>query len=281
MKTEELQKLHRVELDILRELIRVCELLHIPYFAVYGTAIGAIRHQGFIPWDDDIDIGMLRKDFTIFMEKAPELLAEGFTLQYRKTDPNYFILHAKLRKDNTTFLEQGYEKVTGHQGIFVDIFPFDYLPESKLARRYFCLKRKIYQNLLSLDYEQNYWKLPGWKNKIRAIIKAISKRIFPDKMTIAKRFDALLESLPESRYICEQEVRRCFYLTDWFKGIKKVKFENIDINIMEGYHDYLTTFYGDYMTPPPVEQQVPRHFHGIIDTEKPYTYYTENNLNKH
>ena len=102
---DQLHKLQDTELEILQEIIRVCNANNITYFTVGGTTLGAIRHNGFIPWDDDIDIGMMRDDYEKFLSVAKTELAEGFSLTYYYTDPNSPTYYAKVRKDGNEFVE--------------------------------------------------------------------------------------------------------------------------------------------------------------------------------
>ena len=104
-KPEELKRVQEIEVEILQEIIRVCEEYKLQYWVAYGTLIGTLRHNGFIPWDDDIDIGMMREDYEKFIEVAPSALKKGYTLQHFKTDPKTPTYHAKVRKDGTQFVE--------------------------------------------------------------------------------------------------------------------------------------------------------------------------------
>lgn len=116
-----------VMLDILKEIHKICIKHDIKYTLTAGTLLGAVRHKGFIPWDDDCDIAMLRPDYERFLELAERELPKEFFLQTKKTDPEYLLNFAKVRKHNTLLIETG---ETGeenyHHGVFVDIFPFDY-----------------------------------------------------------------------------------------------------------------------------------------------------------
>lgn len=117
----------RVMLEILKEIHNVCVKNEIKYTLIAGTLLGTVRHKGFIPWDDDCDIAMLREDYERFLKIAKQELPEGFFLQTRETDPEYPLPFAKVRRNNTTLIEtgeNGQEKY--HHGIFVDIFPLDY-----------------------------------------------------------------------------------------------------------------------------------------------------------
>ena len=116
-----------VMLDIVKELDRICRKHDIPYFLYGGTLLGAVRHDGFIPWDDDLDVGLMRKDYQRLMKVLPNELPPHIVLQTNQTDPNYFYFFAKLR-DTRSFLDEGgYDKAFKYRGIFIDIFPFDKL----------------------------------------------------------------------------------------------------------------------------------------------------------
>ncbi len=114
----------KIMLEILQEVHRICQKHHITYWLAAGTLLGAVRHRGFIPWDDDMDIAMTWKDYERFLKIAPSELKEGFFLQTKDTDPAYPFPFAKIRKNNTLLIETG---ETGeepyHHGIFLDIFP--------------------------------------------------------------------------------------------------------------------------------------------------------------
>lgn len=120
---------------ILEEIIRICKKHDISYFAIGGTAIGALYDQAILPWDDDIDIGMTRENYNKFLEVAPTELKSEYFLSWIGTDPHTPYYFAKVKKNNTLFVEEMFKDVPMHQGIFVDIFPFDRIPNSKLLRK--------------------------------------------------------------------------------------------------------------------------------------------------
>ena len=132
---EELDLLHAELYDILGETIRVCQKHNIPYFVIGGTAIGALYDQAILPWDDDIDIGMTRENYNKFLKVAPEELGPSYFLSWIETDPHTPYYFAKVKKNDTLFVEEMFKNVPMHPGIFVDIFPFDKIPDNKLLRR--------------------------------------------------------------------------------------------------------------------------------------------------
>ena len=133
---ENLKKLHEVEVEILDEVVRICDKYNLDYYLVGGTLIGAIRHKGFIPWDDDLDISMPRADYEKFLEVAPLELDEKYYLENRKYNEKFHLPFTKIKKNNTEFRETFTSSLDNHKGIFVDIFPLDNVkkPYSKLTR---------------------------------------------------------------------------------------------------------------------------------------------------
>lgn len=125
--SESLEKLKRIEFDILLEVSRICDKHGIEFFLDSGTLLGAARHKGFIPWDDDIDIGMPRDSYQKFLQLAQSELGEGYFLQTRQTDEEAPFSFAKVRKTGTRMVEQAVSGKDVHQGIWIDIFPFDWI----------------------------------------------------------------------------------------------------------------------------------------------------------
>lgn len=138
---DELHRLHRALHKIMGEIIRVCDVLKIPYFIQGGTAIGAYYEQDILPWDDDIDIGMTRDNYKRFIKEAPGVIGEEFFLQHVTTDPHTPFYFAKMMLRGTTFTEADFASIDIQRGIFIDIFPFDKVPDNKAlqeAHRFFC-----------------------------------------------------------------------------------------------------------------------------------------------
>lgn len=133
---EDLKRLHEVLHEILHEIVRVCEALHIPYFIQGGTAIGAFYNRDIVPWDDDIDVGMVRADYERFLREAPALLHADYFLEWFGTEHNTPFYFAKLKKNNTLFVEEMFREMPIHHGIFVDIFPYDRIPDNALLERW-------------------------------------------------------------------------------------------------------------------------------------------------
>lgn len=129
--------IQKADLKLLQEMDRVCREIGVGYFICGGTMLGYMRHQGFIPWDDDVDVAMLRKDYDIFLREAPKYLSEGVFLQTRETDPNIPYLFSKIRLDGTEYCTEYNINRDFHKGLCLDIFPFDYVPNDLDERNKF------------------------------------------------------------------------------------------------------------------------------------------------
>ena len=154
--------LQKKELELFKAFARVCEKHGLRYFLVGGSALGAIRHKGFIPWDDDIDVGMPRKDYDKFMELQSEFEGTPYFIQNYKTDPCYVYNYGKLRDSSTTFIEYTYKNHRINHGVWVDIFPIDGFSKEMKPREKFKgkLLRKVWFQVY-LSY------LPALRRKVR------------------------------------------------------------------------------------------------------------------
>jgi lipopolysaccharide cholinephosphotransferase len=133
---EELRRVHAELYSILAEIIRVCEKCGIPYFIQGGSAIGAFFENAILPWDDDIDIGMTRKNYKRFLREAPKVLGPEYFLQWVGCDPHTPFYFAKVRKNNTLFVENDFAKLDIHNGIFIDVFPYDKVPDNIILQKF-------------------------------------------------------------------------------------------------------------------------------------------------
>ncbi len=122
---ETLNKLHETLIELLDEFVRICKKHNLKYTLVAGTVLGAVRHSGFIPWDDDIDVGMLRPDYEKFLEVAPKELKDKYILDCFEQNKDYHLSFAKIKKNGTIFDEEAAHHMNNHKGIFLDVFPLD------------------------------------------------------------------------------------------------------------------------------------------------------------
>ena len=273
MENSSLKDLQNCELDILKRFINVCDKLNLNYFLIGGSLIGAVRHKGFIPWDDDIDVCMLRSYYEIFLKEAQNYLDKKYFLQTYLTDENYSNCFAKIRNSETTFLEKSVSDRDMNHGVYIDIFPIDNY------YRYNKLKVKLIQYSLYYDYYKKS------NNKIKVIFNELAKVIYGNKSKkeLCIRLDKIYtkHNNKKSKYVINYSgawgVKRERHLISDFLGYEKVKFGNIQVKIPKGYYQILKDSYGDYMKLPPKEQQVSHHYSDIIDTKNSYKNYIKFN----
>ena len=143
---EDLERLHEELYRTLAEVIRVCEVCNIPYFIQGGSAIGALYNKGIVPWDDDIDVGMTRENYERFLREAPAHLSPEYFLEWFGTEPNTPFYFAKVKRNNTLFVEEIWRHMDIHHGIFVDIFPYDRIPDWSWLEKFQRFQVKFWVN---------------------------------------------------------------------------------------------------------------------------------------
>lgn len=262
-----------VELDLFKVFKETCEKLGLNYFLVCGSALGAARHGGFIPWDDDMDVGMYREDYNKFMELAPALLPKGIFLQNYKTDPVYPNVFAKLRNSNTTYIEKSIRHLKINHGVYIDIFPLDGYPDSGLEQKRLELFKSLYWRMLISAYPM--------PKTLKGKLSTLVFRMFGCHKRTAKiriKYEALLSKYPVkgSALICNHSTwygKRDYISAEYYGKGSDAVYEGVKVRVPEDCDAYLTALYGDWRTPPPVEKQKGHHYYEICDTEKPYTYY--------
>lgn len=258
------EKLHSCQLLLAGELKRICDKNNIKYYMIAGTLLGAVRHNGFIPWDDDMDFAIMRTDFQRFIDACNNELGKDFELQHMFSDEHYALPVAKLLLKGTNFTERNSSKNKSKKGIFIDIFPYDSIPDTdeqraKHNKNTYFLKRLF----LAKQGYQIAEKGQILKSLVYFVLKGIS--LFVSKKWLRNRLELEL-----SRYE-NQTTKKVAALggaygykkesveRQWFNESVELPFEDIFLSAPKEYEKYLTYFYGDYMTPPPENKRNNRH----------------------
>lgn len=254
-----LRKLQETELNILTDLDKFCSEYDIKYSLFAGTAIGAVRHKGFIPWDDDIDIIMTRSEYTRFLKAYTQNPISGYSLDCPELNEECSISHAKLIKNGTLLLSEGEYENIGNHGIWVDIFPLDKVTDNT-SKKIFGIGKKII--LLTRSRTKNR-KDTLTKKVIRFLV-----RMVPRKLT-QKKIDKCLEALNKNDLATTDNYKwtelaatytfEYRFDEDMMDNIHRIEFEGKYFLIVDDYDSMLRQLYGDYMQLPPVEKQVAKH----------------------
>ena len=264
-------------LDILKVFVEICEKWDISYYLVCGSALGAVKYQGFIPWDDDIDVGLLRSDYQRFLEIAQAELPNGFFLQNYKTEPLFPHAYSKLHDSNTTFIEQSVKDLPINHGIFLDIFPIDGCPTKEWEKKVFFARKKLYSWMRIAAIKQSPKRWVRIRNQFFRIL-GYHKRTAKVQEKIEKLY---MKYPPETSELwCNYGnwQRELEHAPQWHYGEGIwATFEGLRVRIPENYDAYLTQKYGDWRSDPPIEKQKSHHISTIVDTEKSYKYYWEEN----
>lgn len=271
--TEGLEALKKAELEILKEFDRICRKHNLYYTAAFGTVIGAVRHKGFIPWDDDIDVYMKYEDYKKLEEIADEELGERFYFQSRKKNVQNFIYWNRIGLKNTTSIDKNLAHIHADWGICIDIFPL--LPLGNTQEEIdkgIKVFRKI--NRYCLKYLMiNTTEGCGTIEKLKRGLH----RFIPDSKSVSltnKYLDELGNKGMDTVRYCTSGTGAILLETKWFKEREYVPFEDIEIPIMKEYDAYLKKIYGDYMKLPPIEERETHVNENIIlKFDEPYQNY--------
>lgn len=271
---ETLLKLQRVELGILKDFMKICEDNQLTYFLTFGSALGAVRHKGFIPWDDDIDVGMLREDY----DKLLDIIKNKEQCKYKILNPEIDCRYAgtvtHFQKKNTKFISFASKHQKCDLCIDIDIFIFDNISDNRIKRLFQVSIAWILGKLIIIrgNPKPNI-PLKGIKKKVaETICNLTNKILILFKIDVEKLYRLFKKNCSKYRNINTKEVTT-FEDSTPFKNIiakediyplKKVMFEDILVNIPNKNHELLTRMYGDYMKLPPLEERA-NHYPYVLE----------------
>ncbi|WP_203662656.1 phosphorylcholine transferase LicD [Lacticaseibacillus sp. 53-4] len=271
----QIRALQLKELEILKYVSTLCEQHQLTYYLCGGTCIGAVRHHGFIPWDDDVDIFMLREDYERLYHNWNQYSVDP-KYQICRSDATHNYHHAAMTVNDstTTFINFRTQNEDVNQGIAIDIIPIDHLAPTPMGR----FNQRLNAILFSIFVNQ---RLPDHQGKLLRFLTAIPLELVrskkaryriwhraEQKMTVAQPNSTALVELASG-------LKGLFRPFDpqWFASTVKMPFEDTQMPVMVGYDQYLTLVFHDYMKVPPKAQQLAKHHTAMIDTETPYTVY--------
>lgn len=262
---ENLRKLQLVELDMLRELDRICRENDIQYIIDAGTLLGAVRHGGFIPWDDDVDIRMLRGDYDRFCEICKSQMSTNYFLQTYRTDPGYRWGYARILKKGTVYKRNGQHKMTAKNGIFIDVFPNDNLPDAFIPNRICTYLSWICRKILYSEVGAlNKKKFSSWVGF--NILNLFPKEWGHKGMEYLSRKYSNAEATRVRCFGWGDDVETKGFLKKWNIETMDIQFEGLTVRAPKDIEGFLICSFGEaYMTLPPKEKRKPAHVADYID----------------
>ena len=275
--TEKMKKVWAVELDLLNEFQKVCKQYNLKYFAIGGTLLGTIRHKGYIPWDDDVDIAMFREDYDKLVSIAPAAFSEPYDFMVSGKIELFFRGHAQLRNRLTTGIlpSELEQKYSFNQGLWIDIFPLDGVPKENKQERFTYFKLSVMKKCLGNRVRITHKTL---KSKILHTSLLCWEKITDDNFQRAhdryenecrKMSDKYNEFISFIEFINPPPAKYVWKKSDFEQSIE-MPFEFISLPVPNGYDNILHKQFGDYMQP---IQGGSLHGKMIIDPERPYTEY--------
>lgn len=270
--TPERKRVWKTLLDIFEVFIAVCEKHGLKWYACAGTLLGAVRHKGFIPWDDDLDVMMPREDYEKLQEVLPAELPPHLFMQTTLTDPEYDICHLKIRDSRTSAIEKAHTRQGRryNMGMFLDVFPLDAIPDGDAAMR---KARRRHNWLRAFHIVALRRKFYSFKQRITTWICRPIFRLIGNKRFYRMRED-VLRKMPGAA-----DGRRCFYgggefwqdnlifKREWLSSAEEMQFEYLKVRVPKGYEECLAMEYGaSWRTP----QNLPACHEIDMDADTPY-----------
>lgn len=269
-----MNELQKKEFEILWEFVAACDKLSLTYYLVCGSALGAVKYGGFIPWDDDVDVAMPREDYERFLKEAPALLPEHLFIQNYRTDPAFPKIFTKIRDNRTTYIEIDYQDLLIHHGVFIDVFPLDGYPVEETAIARFEKRKKKYLRLTSCSLRP--------LGSVKAKVLRLGLRLLGYHKKTAKylaQYEDMIRGCAVVDVLCNygnfrgsvDKTPREIYGT----GVE-TQFEGMTIRVPDQFDTYLRAKYGDYSQDPPKDQQVGHHYYAAMNLNTPYDVFIKN-----
>lgn len=259
---EKYRKIQLLELAMLKEVDRICKKHNLQYYLCGGTLLGAVRHGGFIPWDDDLDIYLPREDYDRLAKVIDEDLDSKMFYQDWFKEKGYPYNFAKIRMNGTKFVQSEISQCNMHHGVYIDIFPLDNVPDDESERLAHLKRITRLKTLLAVSYMS--YKKSGKRRSVPQCVLITLVRLFFSQQGIHQKLEKEMRKYNTIK--CSHFAQKTgtnaikeVYPKKWFEKAVDLKFEDMKCPSPSAIDEYLTYFYGDYMTPPPKEQWCQTH----------------------
>lgn len=255
---DELRKMQLIQLELLEEVDRICMKHHISYSVEGGTLLGAVRHKGFIPWDDDVDIAMVRSEYRKSCKACEkELNTEKYFFQNHETDHEYRWGYAKVLKKGTSFVRYGQEHMKMRRGVYVEIFPMDGIPKNYIEKKFYNFLRVCCRKIMWSEVGKVSCRSRGMRLFFLLLNQIPVDNAFAMLDFLSRKYDER-----KSKYVTCLSFPDCWvkgepgFKREYYLETKRILFEGKEINAPRKSKELLVTLYGkDYMTPPPAKDR--------------------------
>lgn len=262
MSENNIKKLQKIDLEILKKVLKIFDKYNLSYYILGGTMLGAIRHKGFIPWDDDIDLGMPRKDYENFLLVAPDELKDGLKIINYRTNPEYTYYITRVLDTNSKVVELRYSFQNKTTYAAIDIFPLDGTPNNKILRKMFILRVLMHRAMMALHYKDTII-INAKRNLFEKIFLKMITKLPTDKFFNAYKQKEIIDKLLKKYNMFDSKYsgnimgayRDLEIVPTKYYGKKHFEFENLKLRGIEKSHDYLKHLYGNYLKLPQVEDR--------------------------
>lgn len=268
MDNQQEQRYRCILLQTMKNFVKLCKENNIKYVAAYGTILGAVRHKGLIPWDDDIDVYMTRENYEKFMSLKNSPLLTGYEIiDFR--DDGYYLPFAKFCDKHTTLWE--IKKYPFVMGVFIDIFPLDMANLDEKSRTLHHQYKNVFNDYLKCisHYDIKDYGKALLNLQLKSVLRMLKEYLFfaSRKKNVLQRMENILNEIQSVKgdfYLYHRsfaKFEKSLFPKEYIEDVIEFPFEDFTIYIPRQYDAVLTQMYGDYMTLPPVEQQKSQHFH--------------------
>lgn len=255
---EAIIKLRKAQLKIAKEIKRICEKYDINYFLDAGSMLGAVRHGGYIPWDDDMDIGMLDSDYERFLSIASGELNNEFFIDNYKTNKDCALVFTKVRLKGTIYIENKGNPNLKHNEIFVDVFPYYFISDDDMERKIEAFLMAFLSQAILAKSGYKVWKGEKWTKRLKFLPSDIIGCLLT-KEKMHEIINRLYHKHIDTKYLCVHAgsaYNYWYFPREVFDDYIEIEFEGELFKIPEKYDVFLTQAYGDYMTLPPKKDRI-------------------------